>query len=54
MNERQVELLLQELQNRLGSQAARYEGEIASLKVQASMRIEELEAEVEELKKNAE
>lgn len=52
MNEQEVELLLQELQNRIGQQAARYEGELAMLKVQASTKISTLEKEIEELKKD--
>lgn len=47
--EKQMQLLLQELQQRIGQMAAHYEVEMASLKVQAATRIEELEEKIKEL-----
>lgn len=49
MNEKEVELLITELKNRIGQIVSDYETQLAAVKVQAHTRIEELEAELAQL-----
>lgn len=53
-NSREIELLVQELQSRIGQITSQYETELAAIKVQATVRIENLEKELAELKKDDE
>jgi uncharacterized protein YceH (UPF0502 family) len=53
MENREIELLVQELQSRIGQITSQYETELAAIKVQAHVRIENLEKELAELKEKA-
>lgn len=54
MEQREIELLIQELQNRIGQITTQYETELAAIKVQAHTKIEALEEEVASLKGSSE
>jgi hypothetical protein len=48
MENREIELLVQELQARIGQITSQYESELAAIKVQAHVRIESLEKQLAE------
>ncbi len=43
----QLELMVQELQNRIGQITSQYETELAAIKVQAHLQIQQLQGQVE-------
>jgi hypothetical protein len=45
-NNQQLELMVQELQNRIGQITSQYETELAAIKVQAHIQIQELQSQV--------
>lgn len=47
-----LELVVQELQNRIGQITSQYETQLAILKVQANEALQAKDAEIEELKKS--
>ncbi len=49
-NQQQLELMVQELQNRIGQITSQYETELAAIKVQAHLQIQELQGQVEAAK----
>lgn len=46
-NNQQLELMVQELQNRIGQITSQYETELAAIKVQAHLQIQQLQGQVE-------
>lgn len=46
MEQRELELLVQELQSRIGQITSQYETELAAVKVQAHVRIEQLQEQL--------